>query len=423
MDHPGGQIRDTLYSSLGDIDANQIIKKKLYQAYHINPNIERSPNHSDFVKKLNSVMIVDQERGLLNDIKNELLHYVEYNDNIIKTSYVRTFLIILLSFTSYILSMIYRSYITLMISSILFTLYGLCIQHTANHGCLFDGRSSRSSKQLNDILGYTNDIIGASSYVWKIHHNIEHHLESNSNKDPDSVNNPLIRFNSEISRNIFHTFQHIYIFIIIPLMYFGIQIADFKTFIFKKYFHVKLEKIPSEEYKPFFIGKIIHYMLAFVIPYLFFRSYISAVIFPLVGSAWLGYQFIVSHNTLRIYNNMELIKKITKNNDIFNDGSLDYLIHQVVTSSNWGTKSRLLCLLTGGLNHQIIHHITPGINDQNYPTLTRKTKKYVLEEIKKWLEKYNDKTDPNMFYVEYDNYWDNLKDCYRYFKYIGNNDI
>ncbi len=50
---------------------------------------------------------------------------------------------------------------------------GFNIQHDANHG------SFSRSKRANRLAGYVLDLLGGSSYVWKVKHNIAHHTYTN----------------------------------------------------------------------------------------------------------------------------------------------------------------------------------------------------------------------------------------------------
>jgi linoleoyl-CoA desaturase len=46
---------------------------------------------------------------------------------------------------------------------------GFNIQHDANHGAL------SKSGTVNHVLGFTLDMLGASSYLWRAKHNVFHH--------------------------------------------------------------------------------------------------------------------------------------------------------------------------------------------------------------------------------------------------------
>ena len=50
---------------------------------------------------------------------------------------------------------------------------GFSVSHDALHGAY------SSNKRVNQLLGYTFDLLGANSYIWKITHNIIHHTYTN----------------------------------------------------------------------------------------------------------------------------------------------------------------------------------------------------------------------------------------------------
>jgi len=50
---------------------------------------------------------------------------------------------------------------------------GFNVQHDGNHG------GFSKSAWINRSAGFTLDLIGASSYYWKIKHNIKHHTYTN----------------------------------------------------------------------------------------------------------------------------------------------------------------------------------------------------------------------------------------------------
>jgi linoleoyl-CoA desaturase len=47
----------------------------------------------------------------------------------------------------------------------------------------------------------------------------------------------------------------------------------------------------------------------------------------------------------------------------------DWAVHQLRTTANFATDSRLATWLTGGLNHQIEHHLFPKVAHTHYPRL------------------------------------------------------
>ena len=62
------------------------------------------------------------------------------------------------------------------------------VGHDANHGAFFP------SRRWNRIVGYSFDLIGASSYVWRTKHNVAHHTFTNvDGADTDIDQMPFAR--------------------------------------------------------------------------------------------------------------------------------------------------------------------------------------------------------------------------------------
>jgi len=57
----------------------------------------------------------------------------------------------------------------------------------------------------------------------------------------------------------------------------------------------------------------------------------------------------------------------TTNNKIENE----WAIHQVETTANFATKSKLVSWYVGGLNFQIEHHLFPKISHVHYPAISK----------------------------------------------------
>ena len=50
---------------------------------------------------------------------------------------------------------------------------GFAVQHDANHGAY------SSSPRVNGFMSVTLDLLGASSYLWRLKHNVMHHTYTN----------------------------------------------------------------------------------------------------------------------------------------------------------------------------------------------------------------------------------------------------
>jgi fatty acid desaturase len=60
------------------------------------------------------------------------------------------------------------------------------IMHDANHGTFFAGAGERRGAKLaNDVVGFASDLLGVSSALWRVKHDV-HHAETNvQGIDPD----------------------------------------------------------------------------------------------------------------------------------------------------------------------------------------------------------------------------------------------
>ena len=57
----------------------------------------------------------------------------------------------------------------------------------------------------------------------------------------------------------------------------------------------------------------------------------------------------------------------------------EWAIHQIHTTANFATKSKIISWLLGGLNFQIEHHLFPRISHVHYPAISKITKKTCVE--------------------------------------------
>mmetsp|Transcript_11214 Transcript_11214/g.11240 ORF Transcript_11214/g.11240 Transcript_11214/m.11240 type:complete len:431 (+) Transcript_11214:119-1411(+) len=242
-------------------------------------------------------------------------------------------------------------------------LIGLNIQHDANHGAV-----SRNPF-INRMLGYSQNWIGGSSLDWIHQHVVLHHIHTNDvHEDPDIRGSSLLRMNPLKPLMSYQTVQHIYVFLLIFL--FGIVMVFsslinilYGTNMTKMSTMVKKDRVVEA------ITSVVFMLRWFVCPMLQSPSWTTFWnISPLfiVGGYYLAFFFIISHNFVGVY-----MFDNTK------DRKSTFLYDQVASSSNVG--GAWLCMLNGGLNYQIEHHLFPRIQHTHYPVIAPIVRQFCKE--------------------------------------------
>lgn len=244
---------------------------------------------------------------------------------------------------------------------------GLTIQHCGNHGAM------STKPWVNNLLGLTVDLIGASSLMWRYHHQVSHHLHCNdTDMDEDVYSSfPLMRFDGRLPKYWYHNFQHLYMWFAFPMMQLAFEFGDIKAFFQRRTAGATLHGADSKEMASVIIGKVAHWGLL-VAPLCFGASAVTIATtlcsYIFCQGLLLATLFAVSHN-LGETKDPEWLESHRLRND--------WAVQQIHTSANWG--ATIGCFFTGGLNLQIEHHLFPAISFMHYPAIS----KIVKEECEK----------------------------------------
>ena len=259
-------------------------------------------------------------------------------------------------------------------SLLLFSLYlisglgmagiGMGIMHDALHG------SYSKNKKVNNILGYSINLIGANASIWKIQHNVLHHTYTNIDHADEDINVPLLlRLSPNQKRYKIHRFQHFYVWFLYGLMTLSwvtikdfIQIGKFKKMGFfdkKNEFSIELTKA--------IVWKLIYYSFALVLPII-----MAPMAWYIVVFAFLGMHFITGNIITIIFQTAHVMpgSEFPQPNE---EGIIanNWTIHQLATTSNYSPKNKFFSWFVGGLNYQVEHHLFPNICHVHYRKLSR----------------------------------------------------
>ena len=250
---------------------------------------------------------------------------------------------------------------------------GMNIMHDGNHG------SYSSNKWVNKLMGGTIYILAGNVYNWQVQHNVLHHTYTNIHgHDEDLEAGRIIRFSKHSKWYSFHRFQHYYSVFLYGLLTFNWALTtDFTQT--KRYLSRKLSygKMPSpvKQWSLLAITKLIYVSIWIVIPMFF------------VPVAWwkILIGFFVMHYTAGLILSIvfQLAHVVEKTEMPLPDdtGSMKntWAIHQLFTTVNFSTRNKIVNWFTGGLNHQVEHHIFPNISHIHYSKISKIVKETAKE--------------------------------------------
>ncbi len=240
---------------------------------------------------------------------------------------------------------------------------GMGIMHDAIHG------SYSSNKTVNQYMGYTMNLVGASATVWKIQHNVLHHTYTNISGADDDINAPFfLRFSPNAKRNSLHRFQFLYAWFFYCLSTISwITTKDFVRITrYRKMGFLNKKNEFRKEVAILIIWKLFYYSFALVLP-LFIVPITSWIIVIAFITMHLVTGFLIS-TVFQIAHIMPDVAfpRPDENGLIAGDWSL----HQMATTTNFAPGNRLFSWLIGGLNYQVEHHLLPNVCHVHYKDLS-----------------------------------------------------
>ncbi len=250
---------------------------------------------------------------------------------------------------------------------------GFSVMHDSVHG------SYSTKPWVNRLIGQTMNLIGGSSFTWKIQHNILHHTYTNiTNLDEDIAARSLLRFSPYHPHNKIHRYQHWYAFLLYGLMTFGwVLLKDYTQMV--RYYRAGLVERVKGNYVWEWVG-----LIFFKVFYLF---YMVVVPIWLTDLAWwqvlcglLLMHYVAGVLMAGIFQLAHVVEDAEfpmPNDENIIENS--WAIHQLETTSDFAQNNRILTWFVGGLNFQIEHHLFPNICHIHYPALAKITRQTAEE--------------------------------------------
>lgn len=320
-------------------------------------------SHNDFVKSLNKKISFFFK-------ENNISKYANFK---MVFKGVIMFLIYLIPYALIISNLITGFWLLLLaaIMGIGMAGIGMSVMHDANH-------NAYSSKQkINNWIGYCIYMIGGDVYSWKMQHNILHHTFTNiDGLDGDLKQDPWLRLSLSQNWRWIHKFQHLYAFPLYSLgTIFWVVFDVTKFFRFsKKNFKTTTSFNKRKEFSKLLFFKIVYLFFVFILPILLTDIMIWQII---IG--WAIMNLIAGFILTTTFQLAHLVEGVSfpvpKKGSITNA----WKVHQLLTTANFATKSRIVTWFIGGLNFQIEHHLFPTICHIHYKKISKIVKETALE--------------------------------------------
>ena len=244
---------------------------------------------------------------------------------------------------------------------------GFNIMHDACHG------SYSKRKWVNELFGYTMNILGADAYIWKIKHNIIHHTYTNiDGVDDDIAKAPMIRHCESQPKYKAHKYQHLYLLPMYAISTIAwVFISDFRKYFTHKIYTTDMRSMKFKEHFIFWGTKVFYVLFYMVIPII------------MVGWVKFLIGFFLYHAAMGV--TLSLVFQLAHAVDLtdFIDGKQDgtlkideeWAAHQVKTTANFAMNNPVISWFVGGLNFQIEHHLFPRVSHIHYPAISKIVKR------------------------------------------------
>jgi linoleoyl-CoA desaturase len=238
------------------------------------------------------------------------------------------------------------------------------IAHDANHGAY------AKSARINRLVAHVFDLVGVSSYMWRLLHNDAHHAFVNiRGADTTLQSGHLFRFSPHDERKPLHRYQHLYA----PFLYAlsaldWIVVKDFRWLLDERRFgNHRISHHPKSELIPLFLFKAFYFTYMLVLPMVYlsvawYTVVLAFVVLHCINGIIIAVIFQPNH-----FNEHATYPEPGADGHIANDS----IRHIFDTTSDYARTKPIATWFLGSLNLHVIHHMFPRICHVHYPALTR----------------------------------------------------
>lgn len=239
---------------------------------------------------------------------------------------------------------------------------GMTVMHDALHG------AASKHPWLNKVLGASMYLLGSDVFAWKVQHNVLHHTHTNvAMFDQDIESRGILRFSDKAPLKPVHRYQHIYAFFFYGLLTLTKLVNDF--FMLAK---VVRSGVPGQKvrnvagsYATMIGVKLAHFFVfialpIWVTPFAWWQVVLGFLIMHFTAGVILGSVFQLAH----VVEGAQ--QPIPDEAGVI---ASDWTVHELLTTSDFAPRNKVITWFTGGLNYQIEHHLFPYMSHLHYPKI------------------------------------------------------
>jgi len=241
---------------------------------------------------------------------------------------------------------------------------GFNIFHDANHGAM-----SRSRRVNLFWAILTSMVLGASRYLWSYKHNVLHHRLTNIHTwDDDLETRGFLRLTPQQHWKRRYYGQHLFVFVLYAVN--AIEMVFVKDFV--QYFtlrineHQRIPAMSAAEKVEFWISKALYFSVFVALPF--------AILPPgRVMEGFLVYEFTLGLSLALVFSMAHQVESVDFPSPEGAPPTIDeeWGAHQMRTTANFANRNHGWNWFSGGLNHQIEHHLFPSMSHTHYAAIGR----------------------------------------------------
>ena len=276
---------------------------------------------------------------------------------------------------------------------------GFNIFHDANHG------SISSNRRVNTTVAIlTSMALGPSRYLWSYKHHVLHHRFTNIQEwDDDLETRGFLRLSPHRPWQARFRGQHLFVLALYAVN--AIEMVFVKDFV--QYFTLRMNSyrnIPAmsgAEKCEFWLSKAVYLAIFVGLPFIvlpFERAVAGFLVYQITVGLSLAFVFSMAHQ-------VESAAFIAPSTHVAGE----WAAHQMRTTVNFANSSPFWNWFTGGLNHQIEHHLFPSMSHAHYTTIRPIVRDTALEFP--------------LPYKQFDTYAEAVKSHFRFLRGLGRKPI